>query len=140
MDKLHLKILKTSDKEFKKKLNYLLRLSKTNQSNLYKTVFDIIEEVKKKGDLALKEFVQNFDKIKLNKIEELFLSTSILKDAYLNLKKEEKLALDLAANRIREFHQYQKPIFQKMQSQRCFQNPMYSLCQCSSPQTWLLFL
>ena len=109
MDKLHLKILKTSDKEFKKKLNYLLRLSKTNQSNLYKTVFDIIEEVKKNGDLALKEFVQNFDKIKLNKIEELFLSRSILKDAYLNLKKEQKLALDLAAKRIREFHQYQKP-------------------------------
>lgn len=109
MDKLHSKILKTSDKEFKKKLNYLLRLSKTNQSNLYKTVFDIIEEVKNNGDLALKEFVQNFDKIKFNKVEELFLSKSLLKDAYLNLKKEEKLALDLAANRIKEFHQYQKP-------------------------------
>ena len=39
----------------------------------------IIEKVKKEGDLGLKELVQNFDKIKLNKIEELYISKNILK-------------------------------------------------------------
>ena len=109
MDKFQSKILKTSDKNFKYKFKFLLRSRQTNQSNLYNTVYDIIEKVKKEGDLGLKELVQNFDKIKLNKIEELYISKNILKEAYLNLKKEEKIALDLAAKRIKEFHEHQKP-------------------------------
>lgn len=109
MDKFQSKILKTNDENFKEKFEFLLRSRQTNQSNLYKTVYDIIEKVKKEGDLGLKELVQNFDKIKLNKIEELYISKNILKEAYLNLKKEEKIALDLAAKRIKEFHEHQKP-------------------------------
>ena len=109
MDKFQSKILKTNDENFKEKFECLFRSRQTNQSNLYKTVYDIIEKVKKEGDLGLKELVQNFDKIKLNKIEELYISKNILKEAYLNLKKEEKIALDLAAKRIREFHKHQKP-------------------------------
>jgi len=109
MDKFQSKILKTNDENFKEKFECLLRSRQTNQSNLYKTVYDIIEKVKKEGDLGLKELVQNFDKIKLNKIEELYISKNILKEAYLNLKKDEKIALDLAAKRIKEFHEHQKP-------------------------------
>ena len=109
MDKFRSKLLKTSDENFKEKLKLLLQSRQTNQSNLYKTVYDIIEKVKKEGDLGLKELVQNFDKIKLNKIEELYISKNILKEAYLNLKKEEKIALDLSAKRIKEFHEHQKP-------------------------------
>jgi histidinol dehydrogenase len=109
MDKFQSKILKTNDENFKEKFECLLRSRQTNQSNLYKTVYDIIEKVKKEGDLGLKELVQNFDKIKLNNIEELYISKNILKEAYLNLKKEEKIALDLAAKRIKEFHEHQKP-------------------------------
>lgn len=109
MDKFRSKLLKTSDENFKEKLKLLLQSRQTNQSNLYKTVYDIIEKVKKEGDLGLKELVQKFDKIKLNKIEELYISKNILKEAYLNLKKEEKIALDLSAKRIKEFHEHQKP-------------------------------
>ena len=109
MDKFRSKLLKTSDENFKEKLKLLLQSRQTNQSNLYKTVYDIIEKVKKEGDLGLKELVQQFDKIKLNKIEELYIPKNILKEAYLNLKKEEKIALDLSAKRIKEFHEHQKP-------------------------------
>ena len=109
MDKFQSKILKTNDENFKEKFEFLLQSRQTNQSNLYKTVYDIIEKVKKEGDLGLKELVQQFDKIKLNKIEELYISKNILKEAYLNLKKEEKIALDLSAKRIKEFHEHQKP-------------------------------
>lgn len=103
------KILKTKDKNFKKKLNILLNRGQSHKEDLYKIVFDIIEEVRSNGDLSLKKFVQNFDKIKLNEIRELFVSKSVLKEAYLNLKKEEKNALNLAAQRIKEFHEYQIP-------------------------------
>ena len=109
MDKFQSKLLKTSDENFKEKFKLLLQSRQTNQSNLYKTVYDIIEKVKKEGDLGLKELVQKFDKIKLNKIEELYISKNILKEAYLNLKKDEKIALDISAKRIKEFHEHQKP-------------------------------
>ena len=58
MDKFRSKLLKTSDENFKEKLKLLLQSRQTNQSNLYKTVYDIIEKVKKEGDLGLKELVQ----------------------------------------------------------------------------------
>jgi len=103
------KILKTKDKNFKKKLNVLLNRGQNHKEDLYKIVFDIIEEVRSNGDLSLKKFVQNFDKIKLNEIRELFVSKSVLEEAYTNLKKEEKNALNLAAQRIKEFHEYQIP-------------------------------
>ena len=103
------KILKTKDKNFKKKLNILLNRGQSHKEDLYKIVFDIIEEVRSNGDLSLKKFVQNFDKIKLNEIRELFVSKSVLEEAYTNLKKEEKNALNLAAQRIKEFHEYQIP-------------------------------
>ena len=47
MDKFQSKLLKTSDKNIKKKFKLLLQSRQTNQSNLYKTVYDSIEKVKK---------------------------------------------------------------------------------------------
>ena len=88
-------------KIFEKESKKLKGVKYLAQGTLYP---DVIEKVKKEGDLGLKELVQKFDKIKLNKIEELYISKNILKEAYLNLKKEEKIALDLSAKRIKEFH------------------------------------
>ena len=74
MDKSQSKILKINDENFKEKFEFLLRSRQTNQSNLYKTVYDIIEKVKKEGDLGLKELVEKFDKIKPNKVSNKVLS------------------------------------------------------------------
>ena len=104
------KIINIKDRNFKNKLNGLMRVDQKNQSNLYNIVFNIIQKIQKLGDSALIEFVNKFDSKKINKIEELFIPKDVLKNAYYSLKKEEKQALNIAAKRIKKFHTHQIPI------------------------------
>ncbi len=104
------KIINFKDRNFKNKLNGLMRVDQKNQSNLYNIVFNIIQKIQKLGDSALIEFVNKFDSKKINKIEELFITKDVLKNAYNSLKKEEKQALNIAAKRIKKFHTHQIPI------------------------------
>ena len=104
------KILNSKDEDFKKKLNIILKVDQKNQLNLYNTVFDIIKKIQESGDDALIDFVHKFDSAKINKIDELYISKDVLKNAYNSLKKEEKQALNIAAERIKKFHKHQIPI------------------------------
>ncbi len=104
------KIINIKDRNFKNTLNGLMRVDQKNQLNLYNIVFNIIQKIQKLGDSALIEFVNKFDNKKINKIEELFISKNVLKNAYNSLKKEEKQALNIAAKRIKKFHKHQIPI------------------------------
>ena len=110
MDETESKIINIKDRNFKNKLNELMRIDQKNQSNLYNIVFNIIQKIQKLGDSALIEFVNKFDSKKINKIEELFIPKDVLKNAYYSLKKEEKQALNIAAKRIKKFHTHQIPI------------------------------
>ncbi len=110
MPKSLTKIINIKDKNFKNKLNGLMRKEQINKLNLYNTVFNIIQEIQKLGDSALIEFVNKFDNKKINKIEELYITKDVLKNAYISLKKEEKQALNIAAERIKKFHKHQIPI------------------------------
>ena len=104
------KILNSKDEDFKKKLNIISKVDQKNQLNLYNTVFDIIKKIQESGDDALIDFVHKFDSAKINKIDELYISKDVLKDAYNRLRKEEKQALNIAAERIKKFHKHQIPI------------------------------
>ena len=99
------KILNSKDEDFKKKLNIILKVDQKNQLNLYNTVFDIIKKIQESGDDALIDFVHKFDSAKINKIDELYISKDVLKNAYNSLKKEEKQALNIAAERIKKFQE-----------------------------------
>ena len=104
------KILNSKDEDFKKKLNIILKVDQKNQLNLYNTVFEIIKKIQESGDDALIDFIHKFDSAKINKIDELYISKDVLKNAYNSLRKEEKQALNIAAERIKKFHKHQIPI------------------------------
>ena len=104
------KIIYSKDEDFEKKLNIILKVDQKNQLNLYNTVFEIIKKIQESGDDALIDFVHKFDSAKINKIDELYISKDVLKDAYNSLRKEEKQALNIAAERIKKFHKRQIPI------------------------------
>ncbi len=103
------KIINIKDKNFKNKLKALIRVDQKDQLNLYNTVFNIIKKIQKLGDSALIEFVNKFDSKKINNIEELYIEKDVLKNAYNSLKKKEKQALNIAAERIKKFHIHQIP-------------------------------
>ncbi|MDC0093133.1 histidinol dehydrogenase [Alphaproteobacteria bacterium] len=101
--------LNTLEKNFKSNLNLLLRNDEHTDLDIYNTVINIIKKVQEFGDKSLLDLVSKYDGIKVDKIQELKISQKQLKLAYLSLNIDEKQALDLAANRIKSFHQLQIP-------------------------------
>ena len=78
-----------------------------NKINL--TVTKILKEILEKGDEGLSHCVGKFDKIKVKKIKDLFISKDILKKAYDGLERKQKKALKISADRIKKFHKHQIP-------------------------------
>jgi histidinol dehydrogenase len=72
-----------------------------------KTVKEIIEAVKTRGDEALIEFTNRFDRANLKEPKELEIPYSELKRAYESIPAELRDALEFAAARIEKFHKKQ---------------------------------
>ena len=101
--------LNTLEKNFKSNLKFLLRNNQQTDLDIYNTVINIIKKIQDFGDKSLLDLVSKYDGIKVDNIEELKISQKQLKSAYVSLNIDEKQALDLAANRIKSFHQLQIP-------------------------------
>ena len=102
--------LNTLDKNFKSKLDLLLRSEQDIDFDVYNIVSNIIKKIKEFGDKALLDLVSKYDGITVDKIEELRISHEQLEFAYKSLNINEKQALEIAANRIKSFHEHQVPI------------------------------
>lgn len=72
-----------------------------------KTVKEIINNVKRRGDEALIEYTNRFDKANITRPEELEIPYSELKKAYESIPSDLREALEFAAARIRKFHEKQ---------------------------------
>jgi len=104
-----MKQIKTSDKNFKEEFNKLLKRGHMDMDNVSKIVLNIISEIKKDGNEALKAHIEKFDKWTPHKDEDLQIATSDMKKAYDSLDEDLKNALQLAYNRIKTYHEKQKP-------------------------------
>ena len=104
-----MKQIKTSDNDFKERFNELLKRGHMDMDNVSKIVLNIISEIKKDGNEALKAHIEKFDKWTPQKDEDLQIATSDMKKAYDNLDEDLKNALQLAYKRIKTYHEKQKP-------------------------------
>jgi len=84
-----------------------LTSSLQTSSSVAATVKSIIEDIKKKGDQAVLQYVQKFENSKAT-IKSIKLSKQDLKNAYHSISKEDKQALKLAYKRIYYYHAKQK--------------------------------
>ncbi len=96
----------SSDEFRKKELNNLINRGKSDLSSIYDQVKKIIFKVKEKGDNALLNYTEKFDKASLD-ISELKVSAKEIKEAYKNLEKKQIDALKKAAENIALFHKKQ---------------------------------
>jgi len=71
------------------------------------TVKEIIQNVKQKGDEALVEYTNRFDRANIKEPKELEIPYKKLKEAYETVPSELREALEFAANRIKKFHEQQ---------------------------------
>ena len=100
--------LKTSNENFWKQLDNVLAWEQSADSGVATIVSDILADVKKRGDAALLEYTQKFDRVDATTAEQLELSKEDLQKALDAIEPEQRKALELAAARVRAYAEHQK--------------------------------
>lgn len=102
------KRLHSQDATFKDTLLSSLSLPMADDEAIEKAVANILSEVKSRGDEAVLSFTKQFDRLDVNKIADLEIAQADLKKAYQELPADQKNALEIAAQRVRAYHEQQK--------------------------------
>ncbi|SOD30014.1 histidinol dehydrogenase [Variovorax sp. YR752] len=92
------------DAEFKARLHW----SADDDAAIEKVVADILADVQKRGDDAVLEYTNRFDKLDAKTLPELELTQAELKAAFEALPAAQRDALEAAARRVRSYHEAQK--------------------------------
>ncbi|WP_278803914.1 histidinol dehydrogenase [Acinetobacter soli] len=100
--------LSTQDQNFKQVFADLLAFETVNDPELLKTVDQIIADVRQHGDAHVLKLTQQFDRHPAHQFSDLELTQEQLKAAFEALTTDVREALELAAERIRSFHEAQK--------------------------------
>lgn len=103
-----IKQLNSTEKDFWQQLDEVLAWEQATDSGVMQTVTDILADVKKRGDTALLEYTQKFDGVGATSAKQLELSEEELNFALNSISKEQRLALEQAADRIRVYAKKQK--------------------------------
>jgi histidinol dehydrogenase len=104
---LNIKRYSTSQPDFQVRLTELLAFEGAQDEAIDNVVAGILHEVKTRGDAAVIEYTQRFDKLTAPSAAELELSKSRLKQAFDGLPADQRDALQQAAERVRLYHEKQ---------------------------------
>jgi histidinol dehydrogenase len=99
--------LSSVDANFAEQFRALLAYEEQRDPHVETAVADILHAVRTRGDEALLEFTEKFDRVQAKQASELEIAQSELKQAYDTLPAEQREALKVAAQRIRAFHEHQ---------------------------------
>ncbi|MEM6635428.1 MAG: histidinol dehydrogenase [Pseudomonadota bacterium] len=102
------KYLDTSDRTFSSDFRALLDAKREESRDVDDAVAAIIEDVRLRGDDALIELTAKFDRLSLTP-ETLAVSEGEIDQACAGVDPKERAALEVAARRIRAYHQRQRP-------------------------------
>jgi len=103
-----LKLIKSNQKNFLAKLDIILQKRKLKDPKIDTKVKKILEDVKKNKDLALIKYEKKYSNIKNISLKNIKFSASEKKKIIKKLDKKIKVSIDLAFNRILDFHKKQK--------------------------------
>jgi len=105
---LDITTLNYSDTDFYQKLDDVLAWEASIDGNIAKIVADILADVKKRGDAAVIEYTNKFDRMNLTDAKDFELDKTKLQAALESIDAEQRKALELAAERIRRYAEHQK--------------------------------
>jgi histidinol dehydrogenase len=105
---IQVKRLNSKDVGFRETLLSSLSLPTADDAAIDAAVVKILAAVKERGDAAVLEFTKQFDRLNVVKVSELEITRSELERAYKELSAVQKNALDVAAQRVRAYHERQK--------------------------------
>jgi histidinol dehydrogenase len=99
--------LDTNQSDFNQRLDQLLAWESVSDTRVAEVVADILHQVKTRGDVAVLELTNKFDRRAANSINEFVISAETLQQALTQISAEQRKALEVAAERIRSYHQHQ---------------------------------
>ena len=97
----------TTDANFDGDLKQLLAFETAQDDQIDQVVADILRDVKKRGDAAVLEYTQRFDRLDVKNLSDLELGQAELHAALDSLPAEQRKALQAAADRVRSYHEKQ---------------------------------
>jgi histidinol dehydrogenase len=102
------KRLKSSDLGFQKTLLDSLSLPTVDDQAIDQVVLNILAEIKTGGDDSLLRYTKQFDRLSANRVSDLEIKQVDLEAAYRSLPSEQAKALEIAAQRVRAYHEKQR--------------------------------
>ncbi len=105
---LNIKLLSSADEDFWVQLDAALAWEMNIDSQVSQTVSAILADVKQRGDQALLEYTNRFDRMQLHTAEALEIYPDRLQQALADINKDQREALELAAQRIGRYAERQK--------------------------------
>jgi histidinol dehydrogenase len=100
--------LNHNDPDFYEALDRSLAWDAVSDKEIETAVEQIISDIKESGDQALLKYTRKFDGVDANSISELVLNSKDLEQALQRITDEQREALNVAAKRIRDYHQHQE--------------------------------
>ncbi len=104
-----MKIINTKNENFKAEFDTILARANSDIKDVSSIVMNIIDEIVKEGNTALKRHISKFDKWEVKSDEELMLCPESMKKAYENISDDLRKALHTAYDRIKTYHEKQLP-------------------------------
>jgi len=104
---MNIRRFSTKDIDFDKNLKDLLAFETAQDDSIDVVVANILKDVKTRGDAAVLEYTNRFDKTNANKLSDLEISPAELRAALDSLPTEQRSALQTAADRVRGYHEKQ---------------------------------
>ena len=99
--------LNAQDTEFNTQLDQLLSWESVSDASVNQRVLDIIDNVRTRGDAALVDYTRQFDGLDVAQMSDLILNRERLELALTRITPEQRSALEIAARRVREYHERQ---------------------------------
>ncbi len=104
---MNIRRLSTKDQTFEADLKALLAFETAQDDSVDTVVTGILKDVKTRGDVAVLEYTNRFDKTNASSVESLEVSQNELRAALDTLQANSRAALEAAAERVRNYHQKQ---------------------------------
>jgi histidinol dehydrogenase len=107
MTDISIKRLNASQSDFDSELAKLLAWDDSVDQKVNESVRHILHQVKTRGDAAVLEFTEKFDRLKVGSVAELEISQERLQQARKAIPEDQRVALEKAAERVRDYHERQ---------------------------------
>ena len=101
---MNIALLNTIANDFDQQLSQRLAFDDTTDAGIQTAVTEIIAAVRARGDAAVVEYTNRFDRVNATKMQALTLTQADLKSAFDGLNDIQKNALQAAAERVRHYH------------------------------------